>query len=172
MTALLRIALIAALSVTPCLAQTGTLTFYTPGNSVKSAAAGVLPRSQQPFTGWLFDGSQPLAHVRPGRFMTFHLKPGAHSFTVPWHSTQPGKEPLVINVEGGVQRCIRLSAKMTNLEVAPFQWLNSEIKDVPCQRAQSEAAHMKPIDIKRVDPAVRAELDPAKTFPGGSQPQN
>lgn len=104
--------------------------------------------------------------------MTFHLKPGAHSFTVPWHSTQPGKEPLVINVEDGGETCIRLSAKMTNLEVFPFQWLNSEIREVPCRRAEGEAAHMKPIDIKRVDPAVRAELDPAATFPGDSQPQH
>lgn len=172
MNTLLRVALIATLSVTPCLAQTGTVTFYTPGNSAKSTAAGLLPRSQQPFTGWLFDGPQRLAHVRSGRFMTFHLDPGAHSFTVPWHSTRPGKEPLVINVQGGGQYCVRLYAKMTNFEVIPFQWLNSQIEEFPCQQAQREAAHMKPIEIKRVDPAVRAELDPATTFPSDSQLQH
>ncbi len=168
----LRVALIAALSITPCFAQTGTVTFYTPGNSVKSTAAGLLPRSRQPFTGWLFDGPQLVAHVRPGRFMTVHLKPGAHSFTVPWHSTQPGKEPLVINVEGGGQYCVRLYAEMTNLEVFPFEWLNSHIEEIPCQQAQHEAAHMKAIEIKRVDSAARAELDPATTFPSNSQPQH
>ena len=99
MTTVLRVALIAALFAARCPAQTGTVTFYTPGNSAKSVAASLLPKSQQPFTGWLFDGPQRLAHVRPGRFMTFHLTPGAHTFTVPWHSNRPGKDSLVINTE-------------------------------------------------------------------------
>jgi len=169
MTAHLRFALAATLFAAPCLAQTATVTFYTPGNSAKSTAAGLLPRSTQPFTGWLFDGKQSLAHVRAGRFMSFRLKPGAHSFTVPWHSDKPGKEPLVINVEAGGQYCIRLSTKMTNPEVVPFEWLDSQIEEVPCGRAAQEAAGMKPIDIKRVDPAVRAELDSATTFPIATQ---
>jgi hypothetical protein len=165
----LRLALGAILSVTPCLAQTGTVTFYTPANSVKSATAGLLPRSQQPFTGWLFDGPQRLAHVRSGRFITFHLAPGAHAFTVPWHSTRPGKDTLVINVEDGGQHCVRLSARMTNFELIPYERLNSQIEEVPCQQAQNEAAHLKAIDIKRVDPAVRGELDSAATFAGDSR---
>jgi len=169
MTARLRFALAVALFAAPCVAQTATVTFYTPGNSAKSTAAGLLPRSTQPFTGWLFDGKQPLAHVRPGRFLTFHLKPGAHSFTVPWHSDKPGKEPLVMNIESGSQYCIRLSTKMTNPEVIPFEWLDSQIEEVPCQRAAQEAAQLKPIDINRVDPAVRAELDSATTFPFAAQ---
>jgi hypothetical protein len=147
------------------------VTFYTPGNSAKSLASSVLPRSEQPFTGWLFDGPQRLAHVRPGRFMTFHLTPGTHSFTVPWHSTRPGKEPLVIDVKAGDQYCLRLSAKMTNFEVIPFQWFDSQIVEVPCQQAQAEAVHMKPIETKRLDPAVRAELDPTTTFPSDNRPQ-
>jgi len=166
MTTALRLALIAMmLSLIPCFAQTGTVTFYTPGNSAKSVAAGLLPRSQQPFTGWLFDGQQRLAHVRPNRFMTFHLRPGEHVITIPWHSTRPGKEPFVINIESGGHYCFRLHAKMTNFEVIPIAWLNSQIEEVPCQQAQREAAHMKAIDIKRVDPAVRTELDPTTNFP-------
>jgi hypothetical protein len=172
MTRLLRVALIAALSATPCLAQTGTVTFYTPGNSAKSVAADLLPSSKQPFTGWLFDGSQPLAHVRPGRFITVHLNPGARTFTVPWHSTRPGKEPLVMNVEGGGQYCVRLYAKMRNIEVLPVTWVNSQIEEIPCTDAQREAAHMKPIEIKWVAPAVRSELDLATSFPNGSQSQH
>lgn len=172
MKAFLLVALIAAIYATPCLPQTGTVIFYTPGNTVKSTAAGVLPRSQQPFTGWLFDGPQRLAHVHAGRFMTFHLNSGVHSFTVPWHSKGPGKDSLVINVEDGRHYCVRLYAEMTNLEPIPFQWLNSKIEEVPCQQAQREAMHMKPIDIKRIDPAVRAELDPATTFPSDSQAQH
>ena len=167
-----RLALIATLFVASCLAQTGTVTFYSPGNSVKSTTASLLPTSQQPFTGWLFDGPQPLVHVQPGHFMSFHLNPGEHSFTVPWHSTRPGKDQLLINVERGGQHCIRLSAKMTNFELIPYERLNSQIEEVPCPQAQSEAAHMKPIEIKRVDPAVRAELDPATIFPSESPSQH
>jgi hypothetical protein len=169
MTRLFRIALIAILSVASCLAQTGTVTLYTPGNSAKSVAKSLLPSSQQPFTGWLFDGSQRMARVRPGRFMTFHLNPGAHSFTVPWHSTAPGKDKVVINVEEGSQYCVRLYTKMTNFEVIPYEKVNSQIEQVSCQQAQREAAHMKPIEIKQIDPAVRAELDPATTFPSQTQ---
>lgn len=166
-----RVALIATLFVPSALAETGTVTFYTPGNSVKSATAGLLPRSRQPFTGWLFDGTQRLVHVSPGRFMTFHLDPGAHSFTVPWHSTRPGKDQLLINVEGGGQYCVRLYAKMTNFEVIPYERLNSQIEQVSCEQARREAAQMKPIDIKRVDPAVRPQLDAATTFPANSPSQ-
>lgn len=166
------VALIAILSASGCFAQTGTVVFYTPGNSVKSVAAGLLPRSQQPFTGWLFDGPQRLAHVQASRFMVFHLHPGIHTFTVPWHSTRPGKDQLVINVEDGGQYCVRLSAKVTNFEVIPFEWLNSQIEEISCQQAQREAANMKPIQIKRVDPAVRTELDPGTTFPSESQSQH
>lgn len=173
MVTFLRLALIAMLlPVAHCLAQTSTVTFYTPSNTVKSTAAGLLPRSRQPFTGWLFDGPQPLAHFRPGRFITLHLAPGVHSITVPWHSTRPGKEPLVLKLESGGQYCFRLDATMTNLELIPYDRLNSQMEEVPCRQAQSEIAHMKALEIKRVDPAVRAELDPATSFSIKSQPQH
>ena len=168
-TTLLRLALVATLSVPSCLAQTGTVIFYTPGTSAKNVAAGLLPRSQQPFTGWLFDGPQRLARVRPGRLISFHLSPGTHSFTVPWHPAQPGKEPLVISIEGGGKYCIRLYAKMTNLELFPFQWLDSQIEEVPCEQAEREAASMKPIESKWVEPTVRSELEPTTAFPGKSE---
>jgi hypothetical protein len=168
-TTLLRVALFATLSVASCLAQTGTVTFYSRGISAKSEAAVFLPKSEQPFGGWLFDGSQRLAQVRHGRFVTFHLNPGAHSFTV-LGPPGPGKKPLVINVKDGGQYCVRLFAKMINLGVYG-RW-DSQIEEVPCQQAQRDAAHLKPIEIKQVDPAVRAELDPGTTFRGESQPQH
>ena len=85
MTALFRIALIAKLSATRCLAQTGNVTSYSQGISVKNFGAEFLPKSQQPFGGlqggWIFDGPLRLARVRAGRFVTFHRSPGEHSFT-------------------------------------------------------------------------------------------
>ncbi len=169
----LRVALIATLSATCCLAQTGTITFYSQGISAKSEASVFLPKSEQPFGGlqggWLFDGPQRLARIRMGRFATFHLSPGEHSFTDAG-PTGPSKKPLVIKIKDGGQYCVRLFARMINLEIYG-QWDN-QIEEVPCQRAQREAAHLKPIEIKRVDPAVRAELDSATTFPGEIQSQH
>src|SRR5581483_6989758 len=132
MKALLRVALIATLSVPACLAQTGAVTFYSPGISVKSEGAVFLPKSRQPFSGWLVDGQQRLARLRHGRFVTFHLNAGTHSFTTSG-PTGPGKEPLVIDVKDGGQYCSRLFAKMTDLQVYA-RWEN-QIEDVPCQRA-------------------------------------
>jgi hypothetical protein len=162
-----RYALIAAFSATCCAAQTAAVTFYSLGASVKSEATVFLPKSEQPFGGlqggWLFDGPQRLARVRMGRFATFHLTPGEHSFT-DVGPTGPSKKPLVINVKDGGQYCVRLFAKMINLG-AYGQWDN-QIEEVPCQRAQREAAHLKPIETTRVDPSVLAELDSTTTFPG------
>jgi hypothetical protein len=165
MNRLLRAALLAGLCVSPCLAQTGTVIFYSDAYNAKNTAAGLLPRSQQPFFGWLFDGPQPLAHVRPGRFLAFHLPAGDHSFTVPWTSKHPGKDTFVIHVEEGGQHCVRLYAKMTNYEVIPWQTMDSKIEEVPCLVAQQKASRLKPIELKRVSPAVRSELDAATTFP-------
>jgi hypothetical protein len=97
--------------------------------------------------------------------MTFHLSPGVHSFTVPWHSKRPGKEPLVIDVKAGGRYCIRLAPKMTNFEVIPLNYSNSQIDEVPCQQARREAERLNPIEIKRLDPVARAEFDPTTTFP-------
>ena len=170
MTTLLRFALIAILSATSCLAQTGTVTFYSRGLSAKNAATAFLPKSEQPFGGmqggWLFDGTQRLAHVRAGRFAIFHLNPGEHSFTDEG-PTGTSKKPLVINVREGGHYCVRLFAKMMNLEVYG-QWEN-RIEEVPCQQAQRETAHLKPIEIKRVEPAARAEFDPATILPSEGQ---
>ncbi len=101
--------------------------------------------------------------------MTFNLNPGVHSFTVPWHSSGPGKDTLMINVESGSQHCVRLYARMTNFELIPYARLNSQMEETSCQQVQREAEHMKPIEIKRVDPAARAEFNPTTVFPSGSR---
>lgn len=173
MKTLLRFVLIAALSAPCCLAQTGTVTFYSRSITTKSEAAVFLPKSEPPFGGlqggWVLDGPQRLARVRTGRFVTFHFSPGEHSFTDAG-PTGASKKPLVINVKDGGQYCVRLFAKMINLGVYG-QWDN-QIEEVPCQQAQREAAHLKPLDIKRVDPAVRPQFDSQKTFPGVIQSQH
>lgn len=169
---IIRFAFIAAVSATCCFAQTGTVIFYSSALSAKNAATAFIPMSEQPFGGiqggWLLDGTQRLARIRAGRFVIFHLNPGEHSFTDEG-PTGPSKKPLVIDVKDGGQYCVRLFAKMMNLDVY-VQWEN-RIEEIPCERAQREAAHLKPLDIKRIDPAVRAEFDSATAFPGKSHAQ-
>lgn len=169
---LFRLALIAALFTACCSAQTATVTFYSQSLSVKSGAAFfLLPKSEQSFGGlpggWVLEGPQRLARVRSGRFATFKLNPGEHSFT---DSNAAGtSKPVVINAKGGGQYCIRLFARMINMGVLSI-WEN-QIAEVPCELARREAAHLKPINIKRVDPAVRAEFDTAPIFPGETPSQ-
>jgi hypothetical protein len=151
----------------PCVAQTGSVTFYSNALTAKETVKLTLvPVGEQPFSGWLFDGPQRLAHARPGRFITFRLAPGTHSFTVPWKGSGPGKTPLVFNVAEGAHYCVRLSAKYVNGSVLlPVGWANSRIEQVPCQQAFQEAGTSKPLERKRVDAGALGELDPSPTFP-------
>jgi hypothetical protein len=169
MSLFLRISLIAIFFGSSCLAQTGTVTFYSKSISGKSEAAVFLPKSQQPFSGWLSDGQERLAHLQHGRFATFHLNPGPHSFTV-LGPTGPGKVPLVLNIKDGGEYCVRLFAKMANLEIYG-QWEN-QIEEVPCRQAVSEGAHLKPIRGKDVDPSASDKFDPRTTFPSANQSQH
>ena len=170
---LLRLVLIAALCAPCCLAQTGTVTFYSWGITTKTEAASLLPKNEQPFGGlqggWVLDGPQRLARVRAGSFVTFHLSPGEHTFT-DMGPTGASKKPLVINVKDGGQYCVRLFAKVIILWV--YDKWDNQIEEVPCQQAQSEAAHLKLVEIKRVDPAVRAQLASQATFPRDIQSQH
>ena len=132
----------------------------------------LLPKSQQSFGGlqggWLLDGPQRLARIRAGRFVTFRLNAGEHSFTDEG-PTGPSKKPLVIALKDGGQYCVRLFAKMDHMD--PDSLWENLIEQVPCQQAAKEATHLKVIDLKHVEPAARTQLDPATTFPGINQPQ-
>jgi hypothetical protein len=86
--------------------------------------------------GWVPDGPQPLARVRTGRFVTFHLSPGEHSFTDAG-PTGATKKPLLINVKDGGQYCVRPFAKMIHLGV--YGQSNNQMEEVPSQQAQREA---------------------------------
>jgi hypothetical protein len=143
------------------------VTFYSIGLSGKQQVeAAVIPVGTAPFTGWLFDGDQKMAHVQGGRFMSFRLAFGEHQFTVPYKANGPGKTTLHLKVESGGHYCVRLSAKYkSGSPLLPVFFLDSQIEQVSCQQALKEAELYKPTDIKRIDPAVRGELESSTTFP-------
>ncbi len=152
----------------PCFAQMGkgTVTFYSIGLSATDQLKdAVIPVGTGPFTGWLFDGVQKMAHAQRGRFITFHLTAGEHVFTVPYHSDRPGETALRLAVEDGGRYCVRLSAKYKSGSIlVPLYWLDSQIEQVSCPQALTEAGSHKRIDLKRIDPAVRADLDNSPSF--------
>jgi hypothetical protein len=156
------LALIAAAG--SCIAQTGTVTFYSSKPSAKDA---VVPVGTVGFTGWLFDGDQRLAHAQMGRFMSFHLAAGEHQFTVPYHSNHPGKKSVLnLKVKSDGHYCVRLFAKYVSASLLlPISYVDSQIEQISCQQAIQEAGSNRPIDPKRVDPAVQIELDNSPSFP-------
>ena len=109
---LLTLALIAA--ATSCIAQTGTVTFYSIGMSANEVVKdAVVPVGTAPFTGWLFDGNKRLAHFQRGRFVSFRLAEGEHQFTVPLSLQRTWKEDRTKS-ESGSQVVITVSAYMQN----------------------------------------------------------
>jgi hypothetical protein len=160
----LRVALLAVFLVAPCFAQTGTVTFYTYGASVKTQPAGTLP-TVRPFTGWLFDGQQRLAHARDGRFVTFRLATGQHSFTARLDTDKPGSERVLIDVRDGKHYCIHLYSRVILNSALLFVGLDSRLEPVPCRKAAQELGKLKPLEAKRIDPAVLGEVDASVAFP-------
>jgi hypothetical protein len=162
---LLPLTLIAA--PTPCFAQTGTVIFYSIGLSFKEQLKdSIVPVGTVPFTGWLFDGDQRLAHAQGERVMSFRVTSGEHQFTVPYHSNRPGKTVLHLKVEPEGNYCVRLYAKYVSATaLVPVMYVDSQIEQVSCQQASKEAGSYKSIDVKRVDPAVRTELESSPSFP-------
>lgn len=151
----------------PCAAQTGTVTFYSYALTPKQQAkAAVVPVGTTSFTGWLYDGNKRMAHASRGRFITFQLAAGGHDFVTSYKSNRPGKTSLHLDIESGGHYCVRLSARY----VSPtpgllIAFVDSKIEQISCQQAVQEADGYKRIDLKRVDPAVQAELDTSSTFP-------
>jgi hypothetical protein len=151
----------------PSAAQTGTVTFYsyalTPKQQVKAA---VVPVGTSPFTGWLYDGDQRMAHASRGRFITFQFAAGGHDFATSYKSNRPGKHSLHLEIESSGHYCVRLSAKYVSLMPGSLiAVVDSKIEQISCQEAVQEAGNYKRIDLKRVEPAVRAGLDTSPTFP-------
>jgi hypothetical protein len=158
---------LAAVSV-PCLAQagTGSVTFYSIGLSARDELRdAVVPVGAFSFTGWLFDGDHRMAHAQPGRFLTFHLPAGVHKFTVPYRSKAPRKTALQLTVEDGGHYYVRLDAKYINGVILPIMFLDSGIQEVSSDQALQQAGKYKRIDLKRIDPSVRAELDASPSLP-------
>ncbi len=151
----------------PCWAQSGTVTFYfaQPGFG-QEVADGVLPFGKVPFTGFLYDGSQRMAHARAGRFVVFRLAVGEHDFSASYRSLDPGDPAVHLVLADGDSYCVRLSAtSKTGSPLIPLGIAHSVIEQVPCDQALKEAGKYKPLELKRIDPAANGKRVSSPSFP-------
>jgi hypothetical protein len=151
----------------PCCAQTGSVTFYSILPSVgQQVADEVVPSGPVSFVGLLYDGNERMAHTRGGRFVTFLLPVGEHQLFASYHHLSPGDPSVYLNVEDGGHYCVRLSAKYKSGSIVlPLAIFHGVIEQVPCDKASKEAHTYKPLELKRIDAAVRTELASSQTFP-------
>lgn len=167
----LRVVLVLAFLVAPCFAQTGTVTFYLYGNTVKRENAGTPAFSVRPFTGWLFDGPQRLMHARDGRFVTFRFAAGPHSFTAPLEPEKPGKEAFLVNVEDGKHYCFHLHSKVTTNDALLSAQLDGKIEPVSCSDSAEGVGKLKPLEAKQIDQAAAGAVDAVLPRNGPAGPQ-
>ncbi len=98
--------------------------------------------------------------------MTFRLPVGEHRFSASYHSLDTGDPAVRLNVEDGGHYCLRMSANYKSGSIVmPLAILHSVIEQVPCDQASKEAARYKPLELKRIDAAVRMTLMDSQTFP-------
>ena len=98
--------------------------------------------------------------------MSFRIPVGEHQFSASYHSLDPGDPAVHLNVEDGRYYCVRLSAKYKSGSIAvPVAVIHSVIEQVRCDEALKEAGTYRPLQAKRVDPAVRMELLSSQSFP-------
>lgn len=151
----------------PCAAQTGTVTFYSYATTAKEqlATVGLPAGGKLSFVGWVYDGTKKIAHLSRGQFMTLRVPAGEHDFEISLHSEKPGKTSLHLAIESDKHYCARLSAKNLSPIVLWIGVVDLKIEQVACSAAFQEAGSYKRIDPKRVEPAVRADLDLSSSFP-------
>ena len=97
--------------------------------------------------------------------MTFQVVAAEHDFKISFSSRKAPSSSVHLIVEPGKHYCVRLSAKNLTPLIVPIQMLYGKIEEIPCTQAIQEASAYKRVDLKRVDPGVRPELDTSSSFP-------
>jgi hypothetical protein len=160
----------------PILAQNATVTFYSPGSARNSALKELFTfKGDAAFMGSIFDGDHKLAGVTPNTFVTFHFPAGLHSFSgnsySSLHSFPNHPDPssqFQMTLANGEHYCIRVSAEYKSSTVAVpvgFIAIKSNLESVPCDQANKEAPHAKPVSMKRVEKDMQFLLDKSTSFP-------
>jgi len=136
------------------------ITFYSNGNSwttgIPGAKSGI-------FAGALFDGDQPLAYIRRGRFVTFRLSPGTHIFSASFHNHPAANSQLTLDLLANGSYFVRAVAESRGVVVvdSPKGLLSS----VSCQTAHQEAEKTRPLESKHIPQDARAMWNAVSMIP-------
>ena len=49
--------------------------------------------------------------------------------------------------------------------MVPVAYIDTKVEEIPCQQAIEEAGRSQPLDLKRIEPAVRGDVEISATFP-------
>jgi hypothetical protein len=154
----------------PTLAQNATVTFYSPGSAAKSVLKESFTfKGDAAFIGSIFDGDRKLAGITPNTFVTFLLPAGPHAFfahsctalhSFPDHPDPSSQSQMTLT--NGEHYCVRVSEEYKSaLTVA----IKSKLESVPCDQANNEAPHAKPVAMKHVEKDMQSLLDKSTSFP-------
>lgn len=157
---ILFVAASAATSFSATPAQEAEVTFY----SNASVLSGALPYTRHAaFYGAIFDGSNRLAVITHGRFLTLRLAPGRHIFSASFSRKHPAKNSqLILNLSPGKQYYIRADAEYKGVVLV---LMKGRLAQVSCQLAHQEAGATKPLQQKRIAPNARAEVLASASMP-------
>lgn len=145
-----------------------SVTFYAAGGwfrgSGKAAVTLSTGKGDTASTSYIFDNSEKLAWLTPGKFLTVELKPGTHVLGATGSSKKPGEdEVLKVDLEPGKKYFFRMTRTRTGVYVV--QSYRSHLMQVTCEDARSEADTTKPIDAKKVVKDKRHLLADSAYFP-------
>ncbi len=143
-------------------AQTAQVTFYASGSQAKL----LLPKSEDAaFVGWIYDGPQKLTLLAPGRFGTFTLPAGVHSFSASFSKHPAANSQLVLTLEPEHSYFVAVTAYQVNTIVTPIGWHHGILAETDCATAQEHAGRQKPVKSRWVDKAVASTHSPSAQLP-------
>jgi hypothetical protein len=143
--------------------QAGQITFYNGGALWKLDIPGA---KNAQFAGAVFQEKQKLAEIYRARFLTLTIDPGTYTFSASLRRNHPAaNSQMLLTVEPGKQYFVRVVTEVGSGLVPVSQ---GRLDLVTCEVAQKEAAKMKPLEGKYVDPAMGNRAVSATALPGCS----
>jgi hypothetical protein len=134
------------------------VTFYSTGSFWKGGLPGY---KHGVFVGLLFDDKAPLAHMKPGRFVTFTFAPGPHTFSTNYwvHRSPSGGAHLKLDLVAGQHYYVGTYFETDVVVSLPRIELTS------CLNAQRDAAKAKPLEQKNIEKPALSVATTETSFP-------
>ncbi len=156
-----------ALIASPAFTQNATstapkaqVTFYSSGNYWTTGLPG--PKSGI-FMGALFDGNQPLAYIRHGRFVTFRLSPGTHTFSASFSNHPAANSQFTLDLISNGSYFVRAVAESRGIVIVDVP--KGLLSSVTCQVAHQEGVKALPLEEKHIPQDAKTAWDAVSMIP-------